>query len=55
MDKLTCCPESKPQAGEVYVCATCAMTVLVTKSCGCDDCECVCLACCGKAMVCANN
>jgi len=45
-----CCPDACPKAGEVYVCKDCQMTIMVVKGCGCSDCECVCLACCGKAM-----
>ena len=52
--KLECCPDACPCQGDVFVCDKCKMTVLVAKACGCDDCQCVSLACCGQAMCKAN-
>lgn len=54
MQKMKCPVDECPEAGDVYVCGDCRMTVTITKGCSCDDAECVCLACCGKAMTKVN-
>ncbi len=52
MKKMTCPVDECPKAGDVYQCAEgCGFEVQVTKDCGCDNCECVSLACCSKPMV----
>jgi hypothetical protein len=50
MTKMKGCPSETPVVGDVFTCETCKHTVLVLRDCACDDCECVALACCGKAM-----
>lgn len=52
--KMSCPCTSYPQAGDVYVCSDCQMTVTITRSCSCVDKDGVCLACCGASMTKVN-
>jgi hypothetical protein len=49
------CPEhldACPCVGDVFECAKCGMKLECTDDCGCDDCNCVSLICCGQLMGC---
>jgi hypothetical protein len=49
-----CCPSSPPKQGDKFVCDNCGMELVCSASCGCADCECVCLGCCGIPMTKVN-
>lgn len=54
MQRQTCCPDECPKRDDVYVCQDCKFSLVILKPCQCADCQCVALACCGKAMVKVN-